>query len=59
MNEETVAELALAAGLRLPAERLADLAAALTAQIAAGGGSSAEALEGLEPATRFEPRWEP
>jgi len=57
VKEETVAELALAAGLRLPAERLADLAAALATQIAAGG-SSPDALEGVEPATRFEPRWE-
>jgi hypothetical protein len=59
MNEELVAALAAAVGLPLPADRLAEVATSLEAQIAAGGGSSAEELEGVEPAIVFEPRWEP
>ena len=58
MNEQVVAALAQALGLPLPPERVADVAASLDAQIAAGGGSSAEELEGVEPAIVFEPRWE-
>ena len=58
MNEQLVAALARAVGLPLPPERVAEVAASLDAQIAAGGGSSAEALEGVEPAIVFEPRWE-
>ena len=58
MNEELVAALAAAVGLPLPADRLADVAASLEAQIAAGGGSAADELEGVEPAIVFEPRFE-
>ena len=58
MNEELVAALAEAVGLPLPPERVAEVAASLEGQIAAGGGSTAEELEGVEPAIRFEPRWE-
>jgi hypothetical protein len=58
LNEELVAALAVAVGLPLPAERVAEAAAALEAQIAAGGGSTAEELEGVEPAFVFEPRWD-
>ena len=58
MNEELVAALARAVGLRLPHERIAEVAASLEGQIAAGGGSTAEELEGVEPAIAFEPRWE-
>ena len=58
MNEELVAVLARAVGLPLPLPRVAEVAAALEGQIAAGGGSSAEELEGVEPAIEFEPRWE-
>ena len=57
MNEEPVAALAAAVGLPLPADRVAGVAASLEAQIAAGGGSTAEELEGVEPAIVFEPRW--
>jgi hypothetical protein len=58
VNEEFVAALAQAVGLELPPERFAGVAAALESQIAAGGGSTAEELEGVEPAFVFEPRWE-
>ena len=58
MSEELVAALARAIGLPLPPERVAEVAASLEAQIAAGGGSTAEELEGVEPAIVFEPRWE-
>ena len=58
MNEELVAALAAAVGLRLPADRLPEVAASLEAQIAAGGGSTADELEGVEPATMFDPRFE-
>ena len=57
MNEELVAALAAAVGLPLPTDRLAEVTASLEAQIAAGGGSTAEELEGVEPAIAFEPRW--
>ena len=57
MKREVVVALAEAVGLPLPPERVAEAAAALEAQIAAGGGSTAEELEGVEPATTFEPRW--
>ena len=57
MNEELVAALAAAVGLPLPADRVAEVAASLEAQIAAGGGSTAQELEGVEPAITFEPRW--
>jgi hypothetical protein len=57
VNDEAVAALAEAVGLPLPPDRVAQTAAALAAQIAAGGGSTAEELEGVEPATTFEPRW--
>jgi len=58
VNEQLVAALAQALGLPLPPERVADVAASLDAQIAAGGGSSAEELEGVEPAFAFEPAWQ-
>ena len=58
MNEQLVSALAQAVGLPLPPERVAEVAASLEAQIAAGGGSTAEELEGVEPAIVFEPRWE-
>jgi hypothetical protein len=58
MHEELVAALAKAVGLEVPPERVADVAASLESQIAAGGGSTAEELEGVEPAFVFEPRWE-
>jgi hypothetical protein len=58
VNEQLVAALARALGVPLPPERVAELAASLDAQIAAGGGSSAEELEGVEPAIVLDPRWE-
>jgi len=57
MKDELVAALAEAVGLPLPPERLPEAAAALEAQIAAGGGSTPVELEGVEPAIAFEPRW--
>jgi hypothetical protein len=58
MNDELVAALAAALGLPLPAERVGEVAASLEGQIEAGGGSTAEELEGVEPAIAFEPRWQ-
>jgi hypothetical protein len=58
VNERLVVALAEAVGLRLPRERVADVAASLAAQIAAGGGAEADELEGVEPAIAFEPRWD-
>jgi hypothetical protein len=58
MNEELVAALADALGVPLPAERLAAVAAQLEGQLAGQGGSSAEELEGVEPAIVFEPGWD-
>jgi len=57
VRDELVAVLAEAVGLPLPADRLSGTAESLEAQIAAGGGSTAEELEGVEPAITFEPRW--
>ena len=57
MKGEVVVALAEAVGLPLPPERVAETAASLDAQIAAGGGATAEELDGVEPATVFEPRW--
>jgi hypothetical protein len=59
MNEEVVAALAAAVGLPLDADRVAEVTASLAAQIEAGGGSTADELEGVEPAITFEPRWKP
>ena len=58
MNEELVAALADALGAPLSAERLAAVALQLDGQLAGQGGSSAEELEGVEPATVFEPGWD-
>jgi hypothetical protein len=58
MNEELVAALAAVVGLPLPPDRVAEVTASLEEQIAAGGGSTSEELEGVEPAIVFEPRWE-
>lgn len=58
MNEQLVAALAAVVGLPLPPERVAEVTESLEAQIAAGGGSTADELEGVEPAIVFEPRWE-
>jgi hypothetical protein len=58
MNEELVAALAHALDVPLPAERLAAVAAQLEGQLAGHGGSSAEEIEGVEPAIVFEPAWD-
>ncbi len=58
MNEELVAALADALDVQLPAERLAAVAAQLEGQLAGQGGSSAEEIEGVEPAIVFEPAWD-
>ena len=58
MNEHLIAELAAALGAPLPPERLAAVAAQLEEQIAGQGGFSAEELDGVEPATVFEPAWD-
>ncbi|HZT84714.1 MAG TPA: hypothetical protein VE984_04740 [Gaiellaceae bacterium] len=49
--------LARAVGLPLPAERVAEVASSLEAQIPRGGWT-ADDLEDIEPAVVFEPRWE-
>ena len=58
MNEELVAALAEALGAPLPPERVAAVTAALEGQLAGHGGSSAEELDGVEPALGFEPGWD-
>jgi hypothetical protein len=58
VNDELVRALARAVGLPLAPERVPEVAASLEAQIAAGGGSTAEELEGVEPAITFDARWE-
>jgi hypothetical protein len=55
MNEELVAALADALGAPIAAGRLAAIATQLGGQLASQGGSSAEELEGVEPAITFEP----
>ena len=55
MNDELVAELARALGVPLRPDRVAEVAAQLDGQLAGQGGSSPEELEGIEPATVFEP----
>lgn len=57
MNEAVVTALADALGTPIPAERRVAIAAQLAGQIADGGGSSPEELEGIEPAVVFEPSW--
>lgn len=57
MNEAVVTALADALGTPIPAERRAAIAAQLEGQIAGGGGATHEELEGIEPATVFEPSW--
>ena len=57
MNEEAISELAQALAMPLSPERRAGVAERLAAQIAGGGGLSAEELDGVEPAIVFEPGW--
>jgi hypothetical protein len=59
MNEDLIAALAAAVGLPLPPDRVAEVTTSIEAQIAGGGGSTADELEGVEPAIVFEPRWQP
>ena len=58
MNEELIAAVAHAFDVPLPSERLAAVAAQLEGHLAGQGGSSPEELEGVEPATVFEPGWD-
>jgi hypothetical protein len=57
MNEDLVAQLAAALGAPIPATDQAVVATQLEGQLAGQGGSSAEDVEGVEPAIVFEPRW--
>jgi hypothetical protein len=57
MNDEAISELARALGMPLTAEQRAGVAESLSAQIAGGGGLTAEELDGVEPAVIFEPSW--
>jgi hypothetical protein len=57
MNEDLVAQLAAALGAPIPATDRAEVATQLKGQLAGQGGSSAEEVEGVEPAIVFEPRW--
>jgi hypothetical protein len=59
MSEELVSELAKALEMPLLPERRAGVAERLAAQIAGGGGLSADELDGVEPAIVFEPGWDP
>jgi hypothetical protein len=58
MNEDLVGALADALGAPLAATDYAAVAIQLEGQLAGQGGSSAEELEGVEPAIVFEPRWD-
>jgi hypothetical protein len=58
MNEQLVAALARALDAPIPPDRVAAVAAQLEGQLASRGGLPAEELEGVEPATVFEPGWD-
>jgi len=57
MNEDLVAQLAAALAAPIRATDRAAVATQLEAQLTDQGGSSAEEVEGVEPAIVFEPRW--
>jgi hypothetical protein len=57
MNEHLVSQLAAALAAPIPATDRAAVATQLEAQLTDQGGSSAEEVEGVEPAIVFEPRW--
>jgi hypothetical protein len=57
MNEETVAAWARMLGVKLPQERVEQVAASLEGQIAQRGGLAPQELEHVEPAAVFEPDW--
>jgi hypothetical protein len=56
MNEDLVAKLAAALGAPIPATDRSAVATQLDGQLAGQGGSSAEEVDGVEPAIVFEPR---
>jgi hypothetical protein len=58
MNEELVEALAEALDVPLPPERLVAVTAQVQGQLAGRGGSSAEEVEGVEPAIVFDPGWD-
>lgn len=58
MNDDLVAALADAFAAPLARERRSVVAAALEGQLAGQGGATPDELEGVEPATVFEPGWE-
>lgn len=57
MSEETVSAWARMLEVRLPDDRVAAVTTQLEGQLAQHGGLEAEDLEGVEPATVFEPEW--
>jgi len=58
VNQELVAALARALDVPVPPDRIAAVAEQLAGQLAGQGGMTAAELEGVEPATVFEPRWD-
>ena len=57
MTDESVAALAEAVGLQLPAERVQGVAGLVEALTRDGGGVTPEEVAGVEPATTFDPVW--
>jgi hypothetical protein len=57
VKEEEVAALAETVGLPLPPERRRAVTDLLESMTRDGGGATPDELEGVEPATVFEPGW--
>jgi hypothetical protein len=57
VTEELVAALARALNVPIPADRIAGVSEQFAGQVAGEGGMPAAELEGVEPATVFEPGW--
>jgi len=57
VKEEVVAALAETVGLPRPLERRGVVAELLESMTRDGGGATPDELEGVEPATVFEPGW--
>ena len=58
MTDDIVEALADAFGAPIPSERRASVALSLENQLAGQGGATPDEVEGVEPATIFEPEWE-
>jgi hypothetical protein len=58
VTDDMVEALADAFGAPIPSERRASVAVSLESQLAGQGGATPDEVEGVEPATVFEPGWE-